>query len=134
MEICITNLEKLFKYARKKDFKFIGVKVWMQGIPKEEIIINTVENFVEGKMDYYKNAYNEDLTLKNAPDKVRIVGFACGVSFDQIEKELLGKSSKQSITIDVKVNIDEKEIEEIAKEAHEKLIRSLQNNIKCQKL
>ena len=41
---------------------FVG-KIQMQGFEKPEIIINERANF-KTKFDYYKKAYNEDLTLK----------------------------------------------------------------------
>jgi hypothetical protein len=41
--------------------------VWVEGVtPQPEMILNGPENFVS-KLFYYKNAYNEDLTLKNNP-------------------------------------------------------------------
>jgi hypothetical protein len=41
--------------------------VWVEGVtPQPEMILNGPENF-ESKLAYYKNAYNEDLTLKNNP-------------------------------------------------------------------
>lgn len=132
MRLTINNLESCFNKAWDEGFKYVGVKIAMDGFRKEEVIINSYENFGD-KLKYYKNAYNEDLTLKNAPDKVKIVGFTYGNSFSQIEKDLLGisnKTNKNSLHIDVKMNIDEADIEKIAKEAHEKLIDSLQRNIR----
>ena len=84
----INNLEKCFYEASNQDKKYIGVKVWMYGFEKEEIIINPNKNFGK-KFDYYKNAYNENLTLKNAPDKIKIVGFTYGDSLEEIEQDLV---------------------------------------------
>lgn len=93
MKLNINNLEKCFYEASNQDKKYIGVKVQMYGFEKDEIIINSNENF-DKKFDYYKNAYNEDLTLKNAPDKIKIVGFTFGNTFEEIEKDLMGNYSE----------------------------------------
>lgn len=129
MKLTMANLGNCFNKAWEEESEYVGVKIEMDGFLKEEIIINSIENF-GSKLNYYRNAYNEDLTLKNASGKVRIVGFTHGNSFNQIEKDLLGVSNGQQITVDLKMNIDTLEIEKIAKEAHEKLIDSLQRNIK----
>lgn len=82
------NLEKCFYEAGKQDKKYVGVKIQMQGFLKPEIIINENENF-DSKLDYYKKAYNEDLTLKTF-NGIRIVGFTYGDSFKDIEEDLMG--------------------------------------------
>ena len=84
----IENLEKCFYEASKQDKKYVGVKIQMQGFSKPEIIINENENF-DSKFDYYKKAYNEDLTLKTF-NGIRIVGFTYGDSFKDIEEDLIG--------------------------------------------
>ena len=39
--------------------------VWVEGVtPVPEMIVNSTENF-EAKLQYYAQAYNEDLTLKH---------------------------------------------------------------------
>lgn len=86
----IDNLEKCFYEASHKDKKYVGVKIEMYGFKKPEIIINPNINF-DKKFDYYRYAYNKDLTLRNAPDKIKIVGFTYGNSFEEIEKDLLKK-------------------------------------------
>lgn len=123
MKLNINNLENCFNKAWDEGFKYVGIKVWMDGFEKEEVIINSYKNFGD-KLNYYMNAYNEDLTLKNAPDKVKIIGFTYGNSFNQIEKDLLGISNNNSLTIDVKMNIDGIDIDKILK----KLIKSLKKN------
>ncbi|MEG2289563.1 MAG: hypothetical protein RSC24_06310 [Clostridium sp.] len=85
----INNLEKCFKEAKKDGVEFVGVLISMDGFEKPEIIINGCENF-DKKLEYYKGAYNEDLTLKAAPDKVKIIGFTMGDTFEEIENLLFG--------------------------------------------
>lgn len=52
-------------YFARNEADYLVVKV-AGATPKDEIIINPKENF-ETKLTYYRGAYNEDLTLKNAP-------------------------------------------------------------------
>ena len=82
MNLTLTNLENCFKAAKEEGTFYIGVaiKVGNQEVP--EIIINTHENF-DTKLEYYKSAYNENLTLKTNAD-IRIVGFSHDDSTDNI--------------------------------------------------
>lgn len=81
------NLEKCFYEASQKDAKYVGVKIQMRGFQKPEIIINENENF-DSKFDYYKKAYNDDLTLKTF-NGIKIIGFTYGDSFEEIEYDLI---------------------------------------------
>ncbi|MEG1310475.1 MAG: hypothetical protein RR942_06570 [Romboutsia sp.] len=85
----INNLEKCFEEAKKDEVEFVGVLISMDGFKRPEIIINGYENF-DKKLEYYKGAYNEDLTLKAAPNKVKIIGFTMGDTFEEIENLLFG--------------------------------------------
>lgn len=87
MELTINNLEKCFYAARVKNKKYVGVLISMPKFSKPEIIINPISDF-DGKFEYYKNAYNENLTLKIKP-LIKIIGFTYGDSFEEIEKDLL---------------------------------------------
>lgn len=87
MDLTLTNLENCFKAAKEEGTLFIGiaVKVGNQVVP--EVIINSQENF-DTKLEYYKSAYNENLTLK-ANAAVRIVGFTHDDFTDNIICDLL---------------------------------------------
>ncbi|MCR1822412.1 hypothetical protein [Terrisporobacter muris] len=87
MGLRIENLKVCFKNAKINNFKYIGIKVWMADFEKCEVIINPIENF-DKKLEYYQVAYNDDLTLKSAQDKVKIVGFTYGNSYQDIEDDL----------------------------------------------
>ncbi|EQC1535418.1 hypothetical protein ACY1J9_001249 [Clostridium botulinum] len=87
MNLTIDNLEKCFYEASHKDKKYVGVLIKMKGFPRPEIIINENENF-DSKFDYYKKAYNEDLTLRSF-NGIKIIGFTHGDTFEQIEKDLI---------------------------------------------
>lgn len=84
----IQNLRNCFMTAEEKGADFIGVKIEMNGFEEPEVIINPRKNF-EKKLAYYTNAYNEDLTLKAAPDKVKIIGFTYARFYDDIENDLV---------------------------------------------
>lgn len=73
-----------FQSGKKEDCNYIAVKVKMSNFADDEIIINPMSN-VDSKSKYYESAYNEDLTLKNAPQNVKIVGYTYGNSFEEIE-------------------------------------------------
>ena len=85
----INDLENCFKVAKKNENEFVGVLIVMEGFERPEVIINGYENF-DKKLEYYKGVYNEDLTLKAAPDKVRIIACAFGDAFEEIENLLFG--------------------------------------------
>lgn len=82
----LKNLENCFKAAKEKDQRYVGIKIEMPNFPCHEIIINEYPNF-DKKLEYYKKAYNEDLTLKTF-DKIKITGFTFGQSFSDIERDL----------------------------------------------
>lgn len=87
MGLKLNNLEICFMSAMSIGAKYVGVKIWMQGFDDCEVIINSNANF-EKKLEYYKTAYNEDLTL-NTFNGIKIVGFTYGDSYEEIEKDLI---------------------------------------------
>lgn len=128
MKLTKNDLENCLNKACNEGYKYVGIKIATIGLEKEEVIINSFENF-DDKLNYYRNAYNDDLSLKSDPEKVKIVGFTYSNSFNQIEKDLLGVSNKDSIT-DCKTNDNEQDIERMAKEINYKLIKNLQKRTK----
>lgn len=83
----LKNLEECFMAAIKNGFKYIGVKIQMQGFEECEIIINPIKNAVN-KLEYYKKSYNDNLTLKSF-DGIKIIGFTHGNTFEEIEEDLI---------------------------------------------
>ena len=67
----MSELENIFQEAKKKDAKYVMVKIAMQGFEKPEVIVNPKEN-IDSKLEYYKKAYKEDLHLKTF-DGIQIV-------------------------------------------------------------
>lgn len=86
-QLTLKNLEICFNTAIKENAMFVGVAVVIGEQKTPEIIINKLENF-ESKLAYYKNAYNEDLTLK-ANQNIKIVGFSHGDVASTIVSDLL---------------------------------------------
>lgn len=78
-------LESVFLSAYRCNLNYVGVRVRIEGEnPADEFIINPRANILS-KLEYYKSAYNEDLTLKSNPN-VKIVGLAYGNNFDEIQR------------------------------------------------
>lgn len=87
MNLTIRNLEKCFTTAKNRKQSFVAVKIQMKGFKQPEVIINSYENF-DIKLKYYKNAYNDDLTLKTFND-IKIIGFTYADSYSEIQQDLL---------------------------------------------
>lgn len=87
MELTMDMLKAAFHKAIIEEIKYIGIKVEMEGFPKDEIIINERENFY-AKLQYYIKAYDEDLVLKSFGG-IRIVGISVRNSFENIEKDFI---------------------------------------------
>lgn len=83
----ISMLEKCIEGAKTSKSLYFAIAVEGKGFVKKEIIINSIDN-ADVKMKYYKVAYNDDLTSRAAPDKIKIVGFTFGNTFEEIEKDL----------------------------------------------
>jgi len=81
--LTMKNLERGFEEAQRNGLKYVGVKIQMEGFPKPEIIINPIDNF-DAKLEYYKKAYNDDLTLKTF-NGIKIVGFTFEDKFNYIQ-------------------------------------------------
>ncbi len=90
MKLEMLDLEKCFEEAKEKKALFVGVKIKMVGFEKPEVIINPIENFDE-KIAYYKKVYKKNLTLKTF-DGVKIIWFAYGNSYSEIESKLCCKN------------------------------------------
>ena len=77
------DLEVMFEQEIELSKKYVVVVVQIELFPANEIIINTTENF-EAKLNYYKNAYNDNLEL-NAFNGIKIVDYYHSDDFDSIE-------------------------------------------------
>lgn len=86
MRFTKADLEEFYKLGMKNKVGFIGMQILAKGCNKPEIIINPTENFQQ-KLDYIRNAYDEDLRLKACKD-IKIVALVCGNNFDELEKAL----------------------------------------------
>lgn len=87
MNLTMSQLESCFNAAKSLNYRYVAVKIDIQGYAKPEIIINSIENY-DVKLEYYKQAYDNNLILKNN-NSIRIVGFAMGDTFENLEDELI---------------------------------------------
>ena len=83
----VDNLRLAVNGAVTNNTSYFGVKVLNEANGQTELIINTVDNMLNGKLDYYLNAYNENLELKNN-NKIKIVGFTFANLIEDIRKDL----------------------------------------------
>lgn len=72
-----------FHYAKLNHYDYIGVAISKKGMKGLEVIINPHVN-IDEKVNYYKEAYDEDLVLKNCKD-IKIVN----VSYNQDAAKLI---------------------------------------------
>lgn len=86
-DLSLDHLTNNIKSAIESDAKYIGVLVSLPNCTKPEIIINSRENFIQ-KLNYYKAAYDNSLSMKNGSG-VKIVGFSLGNSFTELENDLM---------------------------------------------
>ena len=81
------DLINILTEAHEVGAKYIAIKVDMTAFDYTEIIVNYKGN-ISAKPDYYKRAYNDDLTLCSF-DGIRITGATYGTSYEKIESDLL---------------------------------------------
>lgn len=105
MELTLDHLERCFNAAKEKKAKYVGILVSMKGFPAEELIVNEFVNY-DKKLEYYKNAYNDNLTLK-ATDAIKIVAFTYGNSLSLIENDLIGEVSLVDMCKPIKEHLKE---------------------------
>lgn len=86
MELTIKNLEYCFNRALNNNANYLGIKVQLEDKSYSEVIINERRNFAF-KWGYYTETYNEDLTHKHN-EKIKIIGFTYGNTFEEIERDL----------------------------------------------
>lgn len=84
MQLTIKDLEQCFQDAKESRVPYVAVVIQMEGFELPEVIINPIDNF-DRKLEYYKKAYNEDLTLKSFSG-IKIIGFVGVQSFEEVEK------------------------------------------------
>ena len=86
MELTIKNLENCFNRALENNANYLGIKVQLEERFCSQIIINERNNF-DSELDFFKKTYNENLTHKHG-EKIKIVGFTYGNTFEEIERDL----------------------------------------------
>lgn len=76
-----------FHYAKLNHYDYIGVAISKKGMKGLEVIINPHVN-IDEKVNYYKEAYDEDLVLKNCKD-IKIVNVSYGQDATKLVNILL---------------------------------------------
>jgi hypothetical protein len=74
------ELQKCFMEAIEEGAKSVYVEVFMDNFPSSELIVNPIDNAL-GKLDYYNNAYDDNLQ-HNHSKGIRIIDF--GYSLDEV--------------------------------------------------
>lgn len=102
------NLARCFNAASANKAKYVGVAIQVDDAKSPEVIINEACNFAT-KLQYYKDAYDDDLTLIHC-NTISIVGFTYGNTFQEIEAHLFGKSEQATKSspcdLTLKVGVD----------------------------
>jgi len=83
----MTDLINCFKEAKESGSKYIAMYIRVPDAEKQEVIINSRENF-DVKLEYYQKTYDEDLYHNAVGDILRIDDFTHGNSFAEIEESL----------------------------------------------
>lgn len=81
------NLRLAVNGAITNNQTYFGVKIINTSNNQTELIINTVNNMINGKLDYYLTAYDDNLELNNNPN-IKIIGFTYNNLFEDIRKDL----------------------------------------------
>lgn len=87
MQLTLENLEICVESAKTSKAKYFAVLVSIENNPEPEITVNESDNF-DTKLAYYREAYNNDLTLKSF-NGIKIIGFTYANSFSEIEEDLM---------------------------------------------
>lgn len=66
------KFQDIVKEGIDRKRRFMVVKIFTEGNPAPEIIINSVENFTQ-KIVYYRMAYNDDMELIKAKESGKII-------------------------------------------------------------
>lgn len=90
MILRMEQLVKTFERAKELKMPYIGITIYTEELPANEIKIIPLANY-DIELDYYQNFYTDDLYDIDYPND-RITGFAYGESLDSIEYQLLPRS------------------------------------------
>ena len=131
------NLELCFNGAKGHNSKYVGILI--RTPMSEEVIVINNKDF-DTKLEYYKNAYTDELKLK-ANSEVEIIGFTFGNSYSVLEYDLLDAPSIVYKTIRLSIEVSEAVSKEEAEEALEEMVKefnkqmtllSVATNVKCE--
>lgn len=87
LKLTMSELITCFNDAKSMGYKFVAIRVQMAGFPRDEVIVNEIEN-VDTKLEYYNKTYDFNLKHKFAQG-ISIVGFCYGDDMLEIQEDLL---------------------------------------------
>lgn len=73
MQLTLNNMIKFFTSELSKEYNYFIIEVKIYDYLETELIINPISN-LDKKIRYFRENYNEDLTLK-ANNNIKIVNF-----------------------------------------------------------
>ena len=85
--LTLENLKRTFERAKRLKQKYVFIVVRMKGFKKDEVIINAIEN-VDEKLNYYMQAYDEELNHKYS-NSISIIDFGFSCTFAEIQERYL---------------------------------------------
>lgn len=85
--LTLIELIRTFERAKEKGYRYVAVAIHIEEYEQPEIIINPYVNF-DKKLEYYKNAYNDNGTLKANPN-IRITMVACSNYIDKLNNSII---------------------------------------------
>ncbi|WP_312288179.1 hypothetical protein [Terrisporobacter sp.] len=84
-----SKLINCFIKALEEKKKFVAVEIETKDSKEKEIIINPYKN-INAKLNYYQNAYDDNLVLKSF-NGIKINNFTSANSLGAIERKLISK-------------------------------------------
>jgi len=76
----LQDLERVIQSAYNENHEYMAVLISLPGQEEPELITNKIGS-MKSKLKYYKDNYNDDLTLKHNPN-VKIVGYVSSYSLE----------------------------------------------------
>ena len=92
-EMTFKDLKQCFKEAFVTDAEFIGVLKEVPEIAGKDLIVTGKEDFVD-KLVYYAAEFNNEELKHRYVEGERIVNFAYGQSFADLEEKLMEKQTE----------------------------------------
>lgn len=87
MNLTMTQLENCFSTAKNLNYRYVAIQIDILGYDRPETLISPIQNF-NRTLQYFKEAYDDNLILKESEGNIRIVNFVMADTYETIEDEL----------------------------------------------